>query len=157
VFSLTIEDESIESSGAQSVYQSAIDELTRRYGAGDATWQLDLEEFRPPLGIFLVARADTHPAGCVGVRAITSPALHIGEVKRLWVRPDLRRSGVAAALMDTIEDRARMAGYVQLFLETGDAQPEAQALYAKLSWEPVDDFPEGAFSHPQAMRFTKML
>jgi len=69
----------------------------------------------------------------------------------------LRRSGVAAALMDTIEDRARMAGYVQLFLETGDAQPEAQALYAKLSWEPVDDFPEGAFSHPQAMRFTKML
>jgi GNAT superfamily N-acetyltransferase len=157
VFSLTIEDEPIDSSGAQSAYQSAIDELTRRYGAGDATWQLDLDEFKPPLGIFLVARADSHPAGCVGVRSITSPALHVGEVKRLWVRPDLRRSGVAAALMERIEDRARFAGYVQLYLETGDAQPEAQALYAKLGWEPIDDFPEGAFSHPRALRFTKVL
>ena len=157
MFSLTIEDEPIESSGAQSVYQSAIDELTRRYGADDATWQLDLNEFKPPQGIFLVARADTHPAGCVGVRAITSPTLHVGEVKRLWVRPDLRRGGVAASLMNTIENRARVAGYVRLYLETGDAQPEAQALYAKLSWEPVDDFPEGAFSHPRALRFTKVL
>jgi GNAT superfamily N-acetyltransferase len=157
VFTLTINDEPIESSGAQSTYQSAIDELTRRYGAGDATWQLDLNEFRPPRGIFLVARADTHPAGCVGVRSISDPASHLGEVKRLWVRPDLRCSGVAAALMETIEVRARVAGYVRLFLETGNAQPEAQALYEKLNWQPVDDFPEGAFSHPQALRFTKLL
>jgi GNAT superfamily N-acetyltransferase len=157
VLSLAINDEPIQSSGAQSVYQSAIDELTRRYGADDATWQLDLDEFTPPLGIILVARVDTHPAGCVGVRAISSHALHLGEVKRLWVRPDLRRSGVAAALMDEIEQRARTAGYRQLYLETGDAQPEARALYPKLSWIQVDDFPPGAFSHPSAFRFTKVL
>jgi putative acetyltransferase len=157
VLSLSINDEPIESSGAQSVYQSAIDELTRRYGAGDETWQLDLQEFKPPLGIFLVARVDTHPAGCVGVRTISEPDLRLGEVKRLWVRPDLRRSGVAAALMGDIEERARVAGYLQLYLETGEAQPEAQALYPKLSWHQVDDFPPGAFSHPLATRFTKAL
>ena len=157
VLLLSINDEPIASSGAQSVYQSAIDELTRRYGASDATWQLDLDEFTSPLGIFLVARVDTHPAGCVGVRSISRTKLHLGEVKRLWVRPDLRRSGVAAALMDEIEERARTAGYRQLYLETDEAQLEARTLYPKLSWIQVDDFPPGAFSHPQAFRFTKVL
>jgi len=157
VLALSINDEPIESSGAQSVYQSAIDELTRRYGAGDASWQLDLEQFKPPLGIFLVARVDGHPAGCVGVRPIADLELHLGEIKRLWVRPDLRRSGVAAALMTDIEERSRIAGYVRLYLETGDAQPEARSLYPKLSWTPVDEFPAGAFSHPNAYRFTKLL
>jgi GNAT superfamily N-acetyltransferase len=155
--SLSISDEPIESSGAQSVYQAAIDELNRRYGADDKEWQLDLNEFKAPLGLFLVARVDTHPAGCVGVRSIADPNDHLGEVKRLWVRPDLRRSGVAAALMADIEARARAVGYQQLYLETGEAQPEAQALYPKLRWIQVQDFPIGASCHPSALRFTKVL
>lgn len=154
---LSINDEPIESSGAQSVFQSAIDELNRRYGASDENWQLDLDEFKAPLSIFLVARVDAHPAGCVGVRSISSPDLHFGEVKRLWVRPDLRRSGVAAALMGEIERRSREVGYLRLYLETGEAQPEARALYPKLSWIQVDEFPAGAYSHPSAFRFTKAL
>jgi GNAT superfamily N-acetyltransferase len=157
VLTLSIETEPIESSGAQSVYQSAIDELKRRYGAGDEFWQLDLTQFQVPPGFFLVARVNTHPAGCVGLRAIGDPALHLGEVKRLWVRPDLRRAGVAASLMAAVEDHARTAGYLQLYLETGEAQPEAQALYPKLDWTSVDEFPPGAYSHPHAFRFTKML
>lgn len=157
MLTLSIEEEPIESSGAQSVYQSAIVELKRRYDAGDEFWQLDLTQFQVPPGFFLVARADTHPAGCVGMRVIGDPGLHLGEVKRLWVRPDLRRSGVAAALMAEVEARARAAGYLQLYLETGEAQPEAQALYPKLDWIAVDDFPPGAYSHPHAFRFTKVL
>jgi GNAT superfamily N-acetyltransferase len=157
VLALSINDEPIESSDAQSVYQSAIDELISRYGESDSSWQLDLDQFKPPLGIFLVARVDTDPAGCVGVRPIADPELHLGEIKRLWVRPDLRRSGVAAALMSDIEERARNAGYRQLYLETGDAQPEARSLYPKLDWTSVDEYPPGAFSHPNAYRFTKVL
>jgi putative acetyltransferase len=139
------------------MYQAAIDELGRRYGPGDEEWQIDPQEFAPPLGIFLVARLDTHPAGCAAVRSISDPDLHLGEVKRLWVRPDLRGSGVASKLMNRVEERSREAGYVQLYLETGEAQHEAQALYPKLNWTPVDEFPSGAYSYPDAFRFTKLL
>jgi hypothetical protein len=59
--------------------------------------------------------------------------------------------------MSDIEERSRVAGYLQLYLETGEAQPEARALYPKLSWIPVDNFPPGAYSHPGAFRFTKVL
>jgi putative acetyltransferase len=154
---LTINDEPFGSSGAQSMYLAAVDELGRRYGPGDDEWQIDPHEFEPPNGIFLVARLDNHPAGCVAVRSISDPALHLGEVKRLWVRPDLRRSGVAADLMSRVEERSREAGYLQLYLETGDAQPEAQALYPKLKWTSVKDYPTGAYSYPHAFRFTKVL
>ena len=153
----TIDAEPIDSPGAASLYHAAVDELERRYGGVDEGPLMVSDELTPPLGLFLVARVDTDLAGCVGVRSIGEPAEHLGEVKRLWVRPDLRRVGVAAALMDEIVQRARHLGYRRLYLETGPAQPEALAFYAKIGWTPVDEFPAGAFTHHEAHRFTVAL
>jgi GNAT superfamily N-acetyltransferase len=153
----TIDDEPIDSHGAASLYHAAVDELERRYGGVDDGPLMDTGELSPPLGLFLVARVDTDLAGCVGVRPIGEPAEHLGEVKRLWVRPDLRRAGVAAALMDEIVRRTRSLGYRRLYLETGPAQPEALAFYAKIGWIPVAEFPSGAFTHHAAHRFTLAL
>jgi GNAT superfamily N-acetyltransferase len=157
VLALTITDEPFDSSGALSVLNAATDELNRRYGSVDDDMAMHLDELGPPRGSFLVARSDGHLAGGVGLRAISSPELLLGEVKRLWVRPDLRRSGVAALLMGEIEERARQLGYRQLYLETGPAQPEALAFYPKHGWTQVEEFPPDAFTHPMASRFTKPL
>jgi len=154
---VTIDDEMITTSGAQSVLQAAVDELCRRYGTIDDNLHLSLEELSPPSGIFLVARDNGHLCGGVGLLSIAAPELHLGEVKRLWVRPDLRRLGVAAQLMREVEQRARTMGYLQLYLETGPAQPEAIAFYPKHEWIQVDEFPAGAFTHETAHRFTKIL
>ena len=116
VLTLTIEDELITSSGALSVLKAAVDELNRRYGAIDDDTQMNLDELLPPTGIFLVARSEGHLCGGVGLRQIGDPQLKFAEVKRLWVRPDLRRAGVAARLMDEVEQRARVMGYAQLYL-----------------------------------------
>jgi putative acetyltransferase len=157
VSELTIDAEPIDSSGALSILHAAVDELSRRYGGGDDAPHSSLEELAAPIAMFLVARLDAHPVGGVGLRPIGDPALGVAEVKRLWVRPDLRRAGVAAALMAEIEKRALASGYRRLYLETGWAQPEAQALYLKLGWTPVDEYPLGAFSHDEAYLFTKPL
>ena len=154
---MSIEEERVTTSGALCILFAALDELDRRYDDHDDSPTLVLDDMAPPLGLFLVARLDGHPAGGVGLRPIGDPALRAGEIKRLWVRPDLRRDGVAAALMDRAEQRARHLGYHQLFLETGPRQPEAMAFYAKNDWLGDATYPPGAFSHPGASRFTKLL
>jgi GNAT superfamily N-acetyltransferase len=154
---ITIHEESLSSPGALSVVLAATDELNRRYGSVDDDIATHLDELSPPLGYYLVARSNGHLAGGVGVRSIGEPKLAAGEVKRLWVRPDLRRTGVAELLMNSLEARARELGYRTLYLETGDGQPEALAFYPKHGWHPVENFPPGAFTHHLAIRFSKML
>ena len=154
---LTIDDEPIGSSGALAVYFAALDELARRYDAPIHRSRVEESEFESPNGFFLVARAEGQLAGGVGLRTITDSSRRLGEVKRLWVRPDLRRSGVAAAMMVEVVERARTLGFRQLYLETGWAQPEALALYPNIGWDPVADFPEGARVHDRSTRFTRVL
>lgn len=152
-----MDEELITSSGALSVYYAAIDELNRRYEGSDEGSHLQVDELMAPRGLFLVARIDGHLAGGAGLRLISDPEKMLGEIKRLWVRPDQRRRGIGAALMSEIEDRAHCRGYRQLYLETGFAQPEAIALYEAIGWARVEKLPEGAFSYPGADRFTKVL
>jgi GNAT superfamily N-acetyltransferase len=157
VSDLIIDDELITSHGALSVYHASIDELNRRYGGSDEDQHLHIEELMAPLGLFLVARQDGHPVGGVGLRPISDPALNVGEIKRLWVRPDLRRLGVGRQLMQGVEARARQLGYRRLYLESGYAQPEALELYRSNDWIAVEEYPPGAHSYPVADRFMKDL
>ncbi len=154
---LVVSEESLTTSGALSVFHAAVDELERRYGGIDDGLHISLEELGPPRGFFVVARRDGHPVGGVGVRSIGELAHRDGEVKRLWVRPDQRRLGVASALMDEALGGARRRGFERLYLETGNRQPEAVAFYERTQWRRVEDFPPGAFTHDEAYRFCKTL
>lgn len=103
-----------------------------------------------------MARLDSHPVGGVGVRRLADHP-SCGEVKRLWVRPDLRRAGVATALMAETEDVARALGLATLFLETGYAQPEALAFYARRGWSVTTEVPMTMSCHQGSTRFRRDL
>ncbi|HEV3213849.1 MAG TPA: GNAT family N-acetyltransferase [Acidimicrobiales bacterium] len=155
---LVIDAEPFGAPGPQSIVLAALDEFDRLYGEGNrGAHDLAVGDFDPPLGVYLVARADGHLAGGVGIRPILDPSRRLGEVKRLWVRPDLRRSGVARALMDVALARASALGYAALYLETGPLQPGARALYLGLGWQIVDAYPEGAHVHDSGTRFRLAL
>jgi GNAT superfamily N-acetyltransferase len=155
--SVAIELASAHSAGARALIFAATDELARRYGDGADEAELTLDELDAPRGRFFVARVDGHLVGGVGRRTIADPVLRYSEVKRLWIRPDLRRSGLAQALMAHLIDEATTAGVTKLYLETGWAQPEAQNFYVKTGWQRVNDFPEGAFSYPEGFKFVREL
>ena len=69
-------------------------------------------------------------AGCVVLRAGV-PEPGAGECKRLFVRPAFRRAGVAAALMDTLEDFARGHGIGWIYLDTHESFAASVALYQR--------------------------
>ena len=154
---ITVVAESVDTSGALAMVHAASDELQQRYGGEGDNKHLMVDELRPPLGLFLVARHNRDLVGGVGLRSISDPDLHLAEIKRLWVRPDLRREGIGLALMHEIQIHAKELGYVRLFLETGPAQPEALALYRSHGWTEIEKYPDGVFSHPPAHRFSKDL
>ena len=69
-----------------------------------------------------------------------------GELKRLFVRPESRRRGIARMLMRRAESEARERGYDALVLTTSaEMMPLAQGLYDSLGYtrtEPYrDDMP----------------
>jgi GNAT superfamily N-acetyltransferase len=155
---LRIAAEPFGAPGPKSIVLAALDEFDRLYGEGNrGSHDLGGGDFDPPRGVYLVARDDGHLAGGVGIRPIVDPARRIGEIKRLWVRPDLRRSGVAHALMAAAIAQAETIGYATLYLETGPRQPGARALYVQLGWEIVDAYPDGAHVHDTGTRFRLAL
>ncbi|PRY18776.1 GNAT family N-acetyltransferase [Pseudosporangium ferrugineum] len=86
----------------------------------------------PPGGVavLLVAYRDGKPVGCVGLRLP-------GEVTKMYVRPEARRTGVARHLLAAVEDAARARGLRTLRLDTRNDLVEARALYAACGYREV--------------------
>lgn len=94
---------------------------------------------RRPRGVFLVAWLDGEPVGCGAIKAFEGSSL-IGEVKRMYTRPDSRRCGAGRAVLVRLEDVAIELGYERLMLETGTMQPEALALYESAGWHRIEPY-----------------
>jgi ribosomal protein S18 acetylase RimI-like enzyme len=89
------------------------------------------EPYVPPKGALLIAHLDTEIAGCVALRPLDE---RTGEMKRLYVRPEYRSSGLGRHLVAAVIDAARGAGYVELRLDTLPSMVSAQALYRRLGF-----------------------
>lgn len=114
-------------------------EYRRLYGGDGDSSVIHADQFAPPHGIFLVALVDDEPVGMGGWRR-GGPETGDAEIKRMFVRSSLRRSGIARALLEHLISEARDAGLRRLVLETGTAQPEAIALYRAAGFVDVPAF-----------------
>lgn len=87
--------------------------------------------------VFFVIRQDGVPAGCGGVQLFGS---EYGELKRMYVRPALRGSGLGKLMLEHLEAYAREQGIPLLRLETGIHQREAIGLYERMGFLRIDPF-----------------
>ena len=98
-------------------------------------------DYAPPRGgLWLAGDADA-PIGCVALRPIEHAiddvaAGDAAELKRLYVAPAARGSGLGRHLAQTAIEHARNAGYRAIKLDTLARMDAARALYASLGFRP---------------------
>lgn len=63
------------------------------------------------------------------------------EIKRMFVNPDYRKRGIAAAVLKELENWAAELNYTYTILETGKKQPEAISLYQKSGYTIIQNYP----------------
>lgn len=97
--------------------------------------------YGPPGGRMLLAEngigGEVVVAGCVGLRRYDDA---ICEMKRLYVRPEHRRTGLGRRLVLAIMAQARALGYERMRLDTLDRMTEAQPLYRSVGFHPISPY-----------------
>lgn len=94
--------------------------------------------YAPPEGRLLLGIVDSEPAGCVGLHKLESRTC---EMKRLYVRPQFRGSGVGRRLADSIITEARAIGYKKMRLDTiAGRMDRAIGLYRQLGFTEIDPY-----------------
>jgi GNAT superfamily N-acetyltransferase len=129
----TIEERAWDDAAGEALRTAQRIELDLRYGSedhepGPAPSAADIDVFLVALG------PDGSALGCGALRRLDEAS---AEVKRMYVAPASRGSGVATALLRTLEEKARARGWTTLRLETGPAQPDAIRFYEREGYRPI--------------------
>ncbi|WP_306205631.1 GNAT family N-acetyltransferase [Actinoplanes sp. RD1] len=132
----TIEQRDWDDAQGEALRAAQRAELDARYGTDDH------EPGTPPsaadIDVFLVATDDAGEA--VGCGALRRLGPGTAELKRMYVIPASRGSGVATALLRALEAAAVARGWTTVKLETGPAQPEAIRFYQRCGYREIPLF-----------------
>jgi ribosomal protein S18 acetylase RimI-like enzyme len=110
-------------------------------------------DYAPPKGTLLIARgADDAALGCIGLRPLGD---RICEMKRLYVQPAARQTGLGKALAVAAIEAARQRGYREMKLDTLSQLKQAIALYRSLGFAPIA--PYGDHPYEGTLCFGRML
>ena len=120
------------------------------------TFGLTPAEYRHHMTVEQMAQADTtlfvardESGAALGMGALRRHANGVGEVKRMFVRPEARGKRIGEAILAHIEALAREEGFTRLVLETGSNFDAARRVYERGAFKTCDgvlDYPPSAWT-----------
>lgn len=120
------------------------EKLYETYGMGidDVEGYVDedlkhIDKFMPPSGRLFLCFVDDKLAG---MGAIKQLAPGIGEIKRMYVRPEFRRQGLGRALMNHLHNEAAQQHYQCLRLDSAPFLPESHQLYRTSGFQDIQPY-----------------
>lgn len=90
--------------------------------------------YGPPDGCLLFARNKSELIACVAIRNQDRATC---EMKRLYVKPQHRRTGLGRRLAESAMAHAQQLGYTRMVLDTLPTMTAAHALYASLGFREI--------------------
>ena len=97
-----------------------------------------------PHGVFVVAVAhDGTVAACGGVQRFDRDT---AEIKRMWVDPDWRGTGLGRRMLTELEQHVVRLGYPRVVLDTNATLTEAIAMYTGAGYQPVERYNDNPYA-----------
>lgn len=106
--------------------------------------------YAPPGGRLLLALVDGEVAGTGALRPLEGRAC---EMKRVYVRPAYRGTGLGRQLLARLLDEARAAGYAEVYCDTLESMDDAQRMYRRAGFENVGPYSEDPTPGAVYLRF----
>src|SRR5215475_9574142 len=125
-----------------------VDEVSEMYGRIDVPGAPSAtpEDFSAARGgAFLLVLEEGVAVAGGGLKRLDDEG-HACEIKRMFVVPSARGRGHASRLLKGLEDEARRLGYRIARLDTGEHQPQAQAMYERAGYAPIGNFNANPFA-----------
>ncbi len=131
----------VDQEPAAALVQGMRDEIAALYGGLDLDGP-DMPKAGPgelalPGGTFVVGIKDGVAVCVGGLKRLPDGAC---EVKKMFVVEAARGRGVARALLEELERRARELGYAVARLDTGPLQPRAQRMYERAGYVQITNY-----------------
>jgi len=129
----------IRTDGGNQEFNELIGLLDQQLRERNGVLQSKYDKFNVVLsvGTVVVAKWNGQPAGCGCFKQFDKDTV---EIKRMFVKPENRRAGIAARILRELEDWAAGLGFSRSILETGSKQLEAINLYKKSGYRQTENF-----------------